>query len=81
MFTAVVIFLSKYFSRANENKNIEKTEIKIDGIKVKSEKKAIYFLLALEPLVLISSLSEFLISKNIIKKKMANRKILIINKI
>ena len=61
--------MSKYFSRANENKNREKTEIKIDGIKVKSEKKAMYFLLALEPLVLISSLSEFLISKNIIKKK------------
>ena len=28
----MVIFLSKYFSRAKENKNKEKTDIKIDGI-------------------------------------------------
>ena len=34
MFTTVVTFLSKYFSRANENKKSEKIEIKIDGIKV-----------------------------------------------
>jgi len=46
LFTAVVIFLSKYFSNAKENKNNENIEIKRDGIKVKSEKKIIYFLLA-----------------------------------
>ena len=30
--------MSKYFSNANENKNNEKTEIKIDGIKVNNPK-------------------------------------------
>ena len=44
----MVIFLSKYFSSAKENKNKEKTEIKIDGINVNKEKKVIYFLFALE---------------------------------
>ena len=70
MFTAVVIFLSKYFSKAKENKNNEKTEIKIEGIKVNKEKNAIYFLLALEPVTFISFLSEFLTS---IKIKMNTR--------
>ena len=37
LFTAVVIFLSKYFSNANENKKREKIEINIDGIKVAIE--------------------------------------------
>ena len=32
MLTAVVIFLSKYFSRAKENKKREKIDISIDGI-------------------------------------------------
>ena len=36
--TTVVTFLSKYFSSAKENKKSEKIEIKIEGIKVKSEK-------------------------------------------
>ena len=69
MFTAVVILLSKYFSRAKENKNNEKIEIKTDGIKVNNEKKPIYFLLDLDPSVLISSLNEFLTSTNVTPKK------------
>jgi hypothetical protein len=69
LFTAVVIFLSKYFSNAKKNKNNENIEIKRDGIKVKSEKKIIYFLLAIEPRTLILFLNEFLISIKIIIKK------------
>ena len=69
LFTAVVIFLSKYFSNAKENKNNENIEIKRDGIKVKSEKKIIYFLLAIEPRTLILFLNEFFISIKIIIKK------------
>jgi hypothetical protein len=73
LFTAVVIFLSKYFSNAKENKNNENIEIKRDGIKVKSEKKIIYFLLAIEPRTLILFLNEFFISiKMIIKKTNSN---------
>ena len=37
-FASVVTFLSKYFSKAKEKRNSEKIEIKIEGIKVKSEK-------------------------------------------
>ena len=44
MLTAVVIFLSKYFSKAKENKKREKIDISIDGIKVNKAKKVIYFL-------------------------------------
>tara|TARA_Y200000002_G_scaffold221202_1_gene182672 strand:- start:31 stop:399 length:369 start_codon:yes stop_codon:yes gene_type:complete len=76
----VVIFLSKYFSSANENKNKEKTDIKIDGIKVNKEKKVIYFLFALDPSIGISFLIEFLISKKIIEKKTSNNKMFDINK-
>ena len=68
MFTATVIFLSKYFSKAKENKNRENTEINIEGINVNNEKKVIYFLLAYEPLTLISCFKDFLISKKISKK-------------
>ena len=76
----MVIFLSKYFSSANENKNKEKTDIKIDGIKVNKEKKVIYFLFALEPSIAISLLIEFLISIKIIEKKTNNNKIIDISK-
>jgi hypothetical protein len=69
LFTAVVILLSKYFSNAKENKNNENIEIKRDGIKVKSEKKIIYFLLAIEPRTLILFFNEFFISIKIIIKK------------
>jgi hypothetical protein len=58
--------LSRYFSKANENKKREKAAIKTDGINVKSEKKAIYFLLATDPLTFISFLNEFLISLKMI---------------
>tara|TARA_B100001758_G_C18370498_1_gene591048 strand:+ start:1142 stop:1498 length:357 start_codon:yes stop_codon:yes gene_type:complete len=67
--------LSKYFSRAKENKNKEKTEINRDGISVNNEKKIIYFLLAIEPLTLILFLIEFFVSKKIIIKKANNKKI------
>ena len=72
MLTTVVILLSKYFSKAKENKNNEKTEINIAGINVNKEKNAIYFLLAVDPLLLISSLNAFLISINMIKKNSNN---------
>ena len=65
----MVIFLSKYFSRAKEKRNKEKADINIDGISVKSEKKAIYFLFALEPSIDISLFIEFLTSTKIIRKK------------
>ena len=48
-----IILLSKYFSRANENMNKEKIDISKDGIRVNNEKKTIYFLLAIYPLILI----------------------------
>ena len=80
MFTAVVILLSKYFSRAKENKNSEKTDIKIEGINVNKEKKVIYFLFALDPSIAISFLIEFLISMKIIEKKISNNKMFDTNK-
>ena len=54
-----MIFLSKYFSKAKENRNNEKIEISNDGINVNNEKKIIYFLLATEPLTLIFCFKEF----------------------
>ena len=53
LFTAVVIFLSRYLSSAKEKRNNENIDIKIDGIRVKREKNKIYFLLEMEPLTLI----------------------------
>ena len=76
----MVIFLSKYFSKAKENKNNEKTEIKIDGINVNNEKNIIYFLLVVEPLIFMSSLSEFLTSIKIIIKKIKSNATFNINK-
>ena len=61
----MVTFLSKYFSKAKENKNKEKTEIKTDGIKVKRAKTVIYFLLDFKPSLSISVLIALLISKKI----------------
>jgi len=55
----VVIFLSKYLSSANDNKNRENKEINIDGIKVNNAKKVIYFILAFDPLTSISIFNEF----------------------
>ena len=54
-------------------------EIKTEGIKVNNEKKAIYFLLAFEPLILISFLREFLTSIKIIIKKIISKITLTIN--
>ena len=71
--TAVVIFLSKYFSRAKEKINRENIAISKDGIKVKSPKEIIYFLFATEPLTFILFLIEFLISIKI-KTKNNNKK-------
>jgi hypothetical protein len=65
--------LSKYFSRAKEKKNNEKTEINTAGINVNKEKNAIYFLLAFDPFILISSFNAFLISINMMKKNISNK--------
>ena len=51
----------------------------IDGIKVNKEKNAMYFLFALEPLKLISSLREFLTSIIMRMKKNTNKIILTIS--
>tara|TARA_B100002052_G_scaffold204885_1_gene187178 strand:- start:101 stop:277 length:177 start_codon:yes stop_codon:yes gene_type:complete len=58
-----VIFLSKYFSKAKEKRNREKTEINIEGIIVNNEKKVIYFLFDLDPSTSISFFIDFLISE------------------
>ena len=71
-----MIFLSKYFSTAKENKKREKADISIDGISVNNEKKAIYFLLALDPYTTISLFIEFLTSRKINKKNIINKTIL-----
>tara|TARA_Y100000590_G_scaffold164875_1_gene188809 strand:- start:1138 stop:1521 length:384 start_codon:yes stop_codon:yes gene_type:complete len=76
----VVILLSKYFSKANENKKREKIEINIEGIKVNNEKNIIYFLFAIEPFTFILFLIEFLASLKIIKKNNNNKNILANNK-
>ena len=75
MLTAKVIFLSKYFSKANEKINSENIAISSEVIKVNNPKDIIYFLFATEPLTLILFLIEFLISikikiKNNSKKKL-----------
>jgi len=75
LLTAKVILLSKYFSKANENKKSENTEMRSEGIRVNKEKKIIYFLLAIDPLTLILFLIEIDISLNIIIKKSINKPI------
>jgi len=67
--------LSKYFSKAKENKNKENIEIRSEGIKVNNEKNIIYFLLATDPLTLILFLIELEISLNIITKNNNNNPI------
>ena len=68
--------MSKYFSTAKEKRNKEKADISIDGIRVNREKKAIYFLLALDPSTTISLFIEFLTSRKINRKNMINRTML-----
>jgi hypothetical protein len=72
--------LSKYFSRANENRNKENTEIRIDGIRVNNEKYVIYFLFDVNPSLSISFLIEFLISIKININSKTNKNIFKINK-
>ena len=48
LLTAVVTFLSKYFSNAKENKKSENIAINIDGNNVDKEKKVTYLIFALE---------------------------------
>ena len=62
----MVIFLSKYLSKAKDSKNNENSEISTDGINVNKAKKVIYFLLALEPLTSTSIFNEALTSLKII---------------
>ena len=80
MFTTVVTFLSKYFSRANENRKSEKIEISIDGIKVKSEKYVIYLLFDDKPSLSISFFIDFLISLKINTNNRASKNIFRISK-
>ena len=80
MLTAVVIFLSKYFSRAKENKKREKIDINIDGIKVNKAKKVIYFLFDFEPFTSISFLMDFFISRKTKTKKNTSNTMFTINK-
>ena len=80
MLTAVVIFLSKYFSKANEKRNNEKIDINIEGINVNSAKNVIYFLFDFDPLTSISVLIVFFNSKKINIKKNINNNILAISK-
>ena len=75
MLTAKVILLSKYFSKANENKKSENIEMRSEGIRVNNEKKIIYFLFAIDPLTFILFLIELDISLNIIMKKSINNPI------
>ena len=77
----MVTFLSKYFSKAKENKNKEKIEIKTDGINVNKPKYVIYFLLELNPSLSISFFIALLISIKIKTKSAPRRIISRINKI
>ena len=75
-----MIFWSKYFSNANENKNNEKIEIIIEGIKVNKVKNPIYLILEFVPLIFISFLREFLTPLKIIIKKIISKTTLRINR-
>ena len=67
--------MSKYFSKAKENKNNENIEINSDGINVNKAKYVIYFLFDFKPSRSISFFIVFLISKNI-KIKSKNKSIM-----
>ena len=77
----MVTFLSKYFSKAKENKKSENIEIKTDGIKVNKPKYVIYFLFDFKPSLSISFLIALLISIKIKTKSATKRIIFRINKI
>ena len=76
----MVTFLSKYFSRAKENKKRENIEISNDGINVNNAKYVIYFLFALKPSLSISFLIVFFIYKKIKIKSKNNKTMLITSK-
>ena len=76
----MVTFLSKYFSKAKENKKSENIEINNDGIKVNKPKYVIYFLFDFKPSLSISFLIALLISIKI-KKKTIKRKYLVLIKL
>ena len=80
MFTAVVIFLSKYFSSAKENKKSENIDIRIEGMSVNKAKNVMYFLFDLYPSTSISVLIDFLIFIKKMIKKNNNKNIFEINK-
>ena len=72
--------MSKYFSRAKENKNNENVDINKDGINVNSAKYVIYFLLDFSPSLSMSFLMLFLISTKI-KNNSNNKSVMLrINK-
>ena len=77
----MVTFLSKYFSKAKENKKSEKIEINTDGIKVNKPKYVIYFLFDFKPSLSISFLIALLISIKIKTKSATKRKIFRTNNI
>ena len=81
LLTAVVIFLSKYFSKAKEKINKENIAINKDGISVKRAKDIMYFLFAIDPLTLILFFMEFFTSIKINRKKINNNIMLKNNKI
>ena len=76
----MVIFLSKYFSNAKENKNNEKIEINMEGIMVNKVKNPIYLPPEVFVPIFISSLREFLTSIKIIIKKIKSNATFNINK-
>ena len=77
----MVTFLSKYFSKAKENKKSENIEINTDGIKVNKPKYVIYFLFDFKPSLSISFLIALLISIKIKTKSATKRTIFRTNNI
>ena len=66
--------MSKYLSKANENKNNENIEIKTEGNNVNNEKYVIYLLFEVRPSLSISTFIEFLISLNMNKNNKKSKK-------
>jgi hypothetical protein len=72
--------LSKYFSKAKEKRNKEKTDINIEGINVNNEKYVIYLLFDDRPSLSISFLIDLFISLKIKANNKKSKKIFKINK-
>ena len=60
MLTARVIFLSKYFSNANEKINSENIAISNEGISVNKPNDIMYFLFAIDPLTGVITVADLL---------------------